>query len=124
MSKIRINSSIINEVDNKKTIVKTIGIKENNKISYNDNKVNVTILINDNKINMTREEKEYILKLNFDCNNDTKGTYLIEEIGTLEIEIKTKNLKITMNNVYIEYELKLGEEYLGIYKYNLEFEVI
>ena len=124
MSKIRINSSIINEVDNKKTIIKTIGIKENNKISYNDNKVNVTILINDNKIIMTKEEKEYILKLNFDCNNDTKGTYLIEEIGTLEIEIKTKNLKITMNNVYIEYELKLGEEYLGIYKYNLEFEVI
>lgn len=124
MSKIKIKTSLKATDSNEKIIIKEfIGIKNDNRIIYNDDKVSVTILLINNTIKMKRLTDEYTIELLFDNKKTTNGIYTINDLRkTLDLKIKTYILNIDDNNIIIEYEIINFDK--TRFRYDLNYEVI
>lgn len=105
MSKINLNASLISEDENLN--IETTGIKTNKKLVYKENDITVTILILNNKIEMNRTCNDYKINLIFEQNKKTISTYNVFGMPKVfELETLTKILKISDNEIKIEYELE------------------
>ena len=104
MSKINLSAHILSDSDNIK--IKTLGIKQRNKIIYKENNINVTIIIFSNRIEMKRVCEFYEINLIFEKNKITKSTYQFDSSKVLELNTLTKNLLINDNLIKIDYELE------------------
>ena len=114
---IEIKSSLFNITDNIDTSYNTKGFYENNKITYKENDIDVTILINDNKIHMTRETNAYKLDMIF-SNDESKSTYFLKEENlSFDIDITTKSLSILKNKIKINYIVDCE------YEFTLKYDV-
>ena len=99
-----------------------LGKIENNIIIYEEENINVAIIIESDKITLTRKTSDYQLELLFDLNNETEGSYFINEINqNIKLNIKTSLLKFVDNKLEIRYSVntKEGESY-----FRLEYEVL
>lgn len=86
------------------TNINTFGIKNKNKITYNEETVTNTILQEDNKIILIRENDEFKNILIFDLNKETISEYLLKENNlTIELNIKTNLVEIEDNNIKVRY---------------------
>ncbi len=86
------------------TNIDTFGIKNKNKITYNEETVTNTILQEDNKIILIRENDEFKNILIFDLNKETISEYLLKENNlTIELNIKTNLVEIEDNNIKVRY---------------------
>lgn len=86
------------------TNIDTFGIKNKNKITYNEETVTNTILQEDNKIILIRENDEFKNILIFDLNKETISEYLLKENDlTIELNIKTNLVEIEDNNIKVRY---------------------
>lgn len=102
---------------------KSNGIRENNKVEYLEDGVNVTILIEESRILLKRENEEYRLEFIFDKKENSTGIYYIKEEDIyLEIPIQTNTLMIHENKIELEYEL-IQDGYTDQKRYILLFEV-
>lgn len=102
---------------------KSNGIRENNKVEYLEDGVNVTILIEESRILLKRENEEYRLEFIFDKKENSTGIYYIKEEDIyLEIPIQTNTLMIHENKIELEYEL-IQDGYTDKKRYILLFEV-
>lgn len=102
---------------------KSNGIRENNKIEYLEDGVNVMILIEESRILLKRENEEYRLEFIFDKKENSTGIYYIKEEDIyLEIPIQTNTLMIHENKIELEYEL-IQDGYTDQKRYILLFEV-
>lgn len=126
MSKILVNTNLKTDECNRPIVNSNIrGIYHDNQILYNDGNIKVTLLLNDNKIEMKRVTKEYKIKMFFDLNNETKGTYDILDLNlAMDLFITTKKLEIGKNNIALVYDLKINDEFIGNYDLKLEYEVL
>ncbi len=116
MAKIKI-VSIINEQKNFYN-----GIKNKNSIIYKENDILVHINYDDD-ISITRENKDYKITLNFNKNEKTKIKYTLKEYNKyLELELITKNIKVTNNSIDISYKIIDNNE--QNINFRLEFEEI
>jgi len=123
MSKIRINSTLINLTEKEKTIYEGLGIKNNNKIQYKDNNIIVTLDLKD-EIILKRKSKEYEIIMKFK-ENTSKGIYNIFEFNSnIPLEIVTKKIIKEENKISIEYKLYIDKQLIGDYIYELSYEVI
>lgn len=111
MSKVKIKYSIKNS--NETICNECLGILNNKKISYCDNKIMTTFNID--TLELIRKSDDYEIKILF--NNNI--CYINNNGNELKIELKIKNLKKEINKIYIEYILSNE-----IYSYKLEYEVI
>lgn len=94
----------------------TDGIKKNNKITYKENNILVSVNILKNKIKMNRKCSEYEINLLFDKNKDTISTYSVfGGLKKFDLNTKTKNLIITEDKIIIEYNLEGND-----FKFTLE----
>ena len=84
------------------------GIKNGEKIAYNDNGVMTVITLGENVF--LERKKDYLIKLGFCINNSMKGTYIIPE-GSLDVHTETKELICDENSVKIVYSLFINKEY-------------
>ena len=103
-------------IDNKKVI----GLKEENKIFYNDGNMSVTILLADNKITMERLCDEYTLTLPFELKKNTKGRYFSNKLNLwLPLDIFTDKILISEKTVRAMYSIEDKK-----FDFIIEFEVI
>lgn len=105
---------IVNLKENDKFVFKNkifFGVKTENKISYKENEIMVTIFEYDNKIIMKRVAKDYEINLQFVENTNTTGKYFINN-GNLWLPLYTFTDKILVDDssIIIEYKLNLEEE--------------
>ena len=86
------------------TDIDTFGIKNKNKITYNEETVTNTILQEDNKLILIRENNEFKNILIFDLNKETISEYLLKENDlTIELNIKTNLVEIEDNYIKVRY---------------------
>ncbi|MEG2322038.1 MAG: hypothetical protein RSB71_00915 [Bacilli bacterium] len=101
MSKINIRIKINNE-----PFIIYQAIKINNKIIYNDNDCLVTLIIKDNIV-MTRENKDYLISLDFINKQDSCGNcYLKKENFNTLLDIKTNSIIKDKTSLQIKYYIK------------------
>lgn len=118
MSKILIESSL--KSNNEIHYFKGKGIKNNNKIIYQDEKVQTKIVI-DNIITIERKS-DYKLILNLKEGIKLKGKY-INNYGTFIVEtIMTKFIK-KENEYEITYKLMVDEKEIDTFTYKLKFSL-
>ena len=100
------------------TNIDTFGIKNKNKITYNEETVTNTILQEDNKLILIRENNEFKNILIFDLNKETISEYLLKENDlTIELNIKTNLVEIEDNYIKVRY-LVIDSD--NEYEYNIE----
>lgn len=94
------------------------GIKNNNSIVFKDQEVMFNLTILDDKVLLTRKNDEYVLELEL-SKDKSKGTYLIDKIGNIELKLILKELIIEDDKIKIEYIL--NDE---LFVLELNYEVI
>ena len=107
MKKIKIHS-ILSNSDNETTIVdeEVMFDEVDNVITYMEDDLKVSISIFETFVKMRRCNEDYDLNLEFDLNEDKVCKYFVKSIGLeLDLLVRTKELEIYDNRVYIKYEL-------------------
>ena len=97
----------INLKENNKLVIdnkKVTGIKNENKITYLDDNMTVTILIDDNTITMKRISDDYNLTLSFAEKTNTRGKYFLNNSNLwLPLDIFTDKILVSEKTVKIIY---------------------
>lgn len=107
MSKISIKTSL--KYQGEITNYDVNGIKNINKIMYQEDNYKVTIIINKDSIKLIRKNKEIMLEIEFINNKKVIGYYtLLDGNNKLELDIYTK--KLIIQDTYIEIEYELNDE--------------
>ena len=121
MKKIKIHS-ILSNSDNETTIVdEEVMVDEvDNVITYMEDDLKVSISIFETFVKMRRCNEDYDLNLEFDLNEDKVCKYSVKSIGLdLDLLVRTKELEIYDNRVYIKYELFNDQKSIGEFEYKL-----
>ena len=104
MEKVNLNAKLKSVEDD--LDINTVGVINKNKIIYQEDNINVTILIFDNKIEMNRTCNEYKIKLIFEKNNHTVSTYnVFGAPKVFSLDLFTTKLNIDDKRIEIEYIL-------------------
>jgi uncharacterized beta-barrel protein YwiB (DUF1934 family) len=123
MKKVHINSKLINNL-NEEAIVDIDGeyIENENKISYYEKNILVTISIGD-KVIVERFHTDYKIKLIFKENEKNITQYEIFNPKMIfDLEVETLSLEKKVNSLYIKYRLKLNNEDMGLFIFEINFE--
>ena len=121
MKKIKIHS-ILSNSDNETTIVdeEVMFDEVDNVITYMEDDLKVSIFIFETFVKMRRCNEDYDLNLEFDLNEDKVCKYSVKSIGLdLDLLVRTKELEIYDNRVYIKYELFNDQKSIGEFEYKL-----
>ena len=121
MKKIKIHS-ILSNLDNETTIVdeEVMFDEVDNVITYMEDDLKVSISIFETFVKMRRCNEDYDLNLEFDLNEDKVCKYSVKSIGLdLDLLVRTKELEIYDNRVYIKYELFNDQKSIGEFEYKL-----
>ena len=121
MKKIKIHS-ILSNSDNETTIVdeEVMFDEVDNVITYMEDDLKVSISIFETFVKMRRCNEDYDLNLEFDLNEDKVCKYSVKSIGLdLDLLVRTKELEIYDNRVYIKYELFNDQKSMGEFEYKL-----
>ena len=98
-------------------------IYKDNKLSFKDENDSIKITINKDNIVMDKESLASQITFNFIKGKKTEVRYYIKIFNSyLNTDILTNVLEITDNRIYIEYELWVEEEYMGVFKYELQIK--
>ena len=121
MKKIKIHS-ILSNSDNETTIVdeEVMFDEVDNVITYMEDDLKVSISIFETFVKMRRCNEDYDLNLEFDLNEDKVCKYSVKSIGLdLDLLVRTKELEIDDNCIYIKYELFNDQKSIGEFEYKL-----
>lgn len=100
------------------------GIRTDNKIIFKENDINVTIMFEDNRISMNRSTKDYTIRMKFVNNSSSSGSYYLNDYKeSINLNIETLSFINNDNNVYLDYNLFMADEFIGHFTYSLELEV-
>ena len=116
--KIRIKGFLKDKDEGTITNIDAFGIKNKNKITYNEETVANTVLQEDDKLILIRENDEFKNILIFDLNKETISEYLLKENDlTIELNIRTNLVEIDDNYIKVRY-LVIDSD--NEYEYNIE----
>lgn len=116
--KIRIKGFLKDIDEGTITNIDAFGIKNKNKITYNEEIVANTVLQEDDKLILIRENDEFKNILIFDLNKETISEYLLKENDlTIELNIRTNLVEIDDNYIKVRY-LVIDSD--NEYEYNIE----
>lgn len=116
--KIRIKGFLKDIDEGTITNIDAFGIKNKNKITYNEETVANTVLQEDDKLILIRENDEFKNILIFDLNKETISEYLLKENDlTIELNIRTNLVEINDNYIKVRY-LVIDSD--NEYEYNIE----
>lgn len=98
--------------------------KENNIMTFLSDNEKFKITLNDNII-LEKDNDESLIVFDFKLNEETSSKYYIKDLDFyIDTKIKTKQLEIKDNYIFIEYDLWLSDEYTGNFKYELKFKEV
>lgn len=116
--KIRINGYLKNINDNNKTIINTFGIKQKKIISFMNDNIKHKIILADDLITLIRENEEFVNIIRFAKNKELLSEYTLKENNfTIDLNIKTLDVKISDNFILIKYVVIESDE---TYEYKIE----
>ncbi len=96
---------------------------KNESLKYKFDNNNMVIKIKKDNIIMEKDSEESKIIFDFKLNKKTEGTYLIKNINLyINIEALTNKIIRNDNYIYIEYEVWLSSEYVGIFKYQIDIK--
>ena len=96
---------------------------KNNILSFKDENDSIKITINNDNIIMDKESIASNITFNFIKDRKTEVKYYIKLFDSyLNTCILTNKLEISNRRIYIEYELWVEDEYMGIFKYELNIK--
>ena len=100
------------------------GVKTGNKITYQEDKIMVTILISDNKIIVKRVENDYQILLEFEQQKNNTSKYFINNDNLwLPLDTFTDKILVDDSSIRIKYELKLDNKPTK-FLFEIQYEVI
>ncbi len=121
MSKIMINGGVFSKND-EELIDNVKAVYKDNVIAYNLNGITIKITTFPDKLLITRENDDMKLNLEFEENKRLVSKYLIKDLGlNVKVETKTKKLIMNDNNLKVEYDLFMNEEFSDSFTFNLEW---
>lgn len=121
MSKIMINGGVFSKND-EELIDNVKAVYKDNLIAYNLNGITIKITTFPDKLLITRENDDMKLNLEFEENKRLVSKYLIKDLGlNVKVETKTKKLIMNDNNLKVEYDLFMNEEFSDSFTFNLEW---
>lgn len=126
MSKIKIKTSL-NTINEMSANIENeiVGEFNDNEIMYNEGDIKVFINIYDDKISMSRINDDYVIKMDFVNGSITEGTYDIKDVNAkFNLAVETNELVIEEKRLFVNYHLNLNNEDMGIFKFELTYEVI
>lgn len=98
--------------------------KENNIMTFLSYNEKFKMTLNDNII-LEKDNDESLIVFDFKLNEETSSKYYIKDLDFyIDTKIKTKQLEIKDNYIFIEYDLWLSDEYTGNFKYELKFKEV
>lgn len=98
-----------------------VGTYKKNILSFKTTMDDIIITIKDNNIVMEKNNSDSLITFDFKKGKTTQTKYYIKQIDFyMDASVKTNVLKINDKNIYIEYELTLGQEKVGLFKYKVE----
>lgn len=116
--KIRINGYLKNINDNNKTIINTFGIKQKKIISFTNDNIKHKIILADDLITLIRGNEEFVNIIRFAKNKELLSEYTLKENNfTIDLSIKTLDVKISDNFILIKYVVIESDE---TYEYKIE----
>lgn len=118
----KISMKTVNQTSKEAININCTCIFNKNKIKYIHDSINYSIIINKNNLIITRENKEFLNYMIYQNNKNTLGNYLLKENNmNFDLNIKTEELIIKENNIYIKYKIL---ESKNIFEISIEMEDI
>lgn len=109
-----------NITENEIELIKEKAILAKNKLTYIKDNVKHTILIKEEEIILLRESEDFKNILTFSKNRSILSQYIIKENNLcLQIEVKTIDIKLNEQEIYIKYEI-IDSNTIYEYKINME----
>lgn len=103
--RIKIKGYLKNITDNEIFEFEEKGIKNKDKITFNNNNVKYSIKCNNSEIILIRDGDDFVNTFVFNKKN-SNSNYLLKENGyDMDMEVITSNIEISDELIYIEYEI-------------------
>lgn len=103
--RIKIKGYLKNITDNEIFEFEEKGIKNKDRITFNNNNVKYSIKCNNSEIILIRDGNDFINTFVFNKKN-SNSNYLLKENGyDMDMEVITSNMEISDELIYIEYEI-------------------
>ena len=103
--RIKIKGYLKNITDNEIFEFEEKGIRNKNKITFNNNNVKYSIKCDNNEIILIRDGDDFVNTFVFNKKN-SNSNYLLKENGyDMDMEVITSNMEISDELIYIEYEI-------------------
>lgn len=121
MSKIKINSIVFGK-ETTKYEISTNGIKKDSIITYKDDNSLVSITILDGIVSIKRENNDMIQNLKFEKDKQHLTNYYIKDLNMdIILKTNTNHLIISNNNIRVEYDLFMNDEFSDTFTFALEW---
>ena len=103
--RIKIKGYLKNITDNEIFEFEEKGIRNKNKITFNNNNIKYSIKCDNNEIILIRDGDDFVNTFVFNKKN-SNSNYLLKENGyDMDMEVITSNIEISDELIYIEYEI-------------------
>ena len=103
--RIKIKGYLKNITDNEIFEFEERGIRNKNKITFNNNNIKYSIKCDNNEIILIRDGDDFVNTFVFNKKN-SNSNYLLKENGyDMDMEVITSNIEISDELIYIEYEI-------------------
>lgn len=122
MSKINLKAMLHNITEDKYFSNEVKGIKTDNIVKFIDGDIVVVLELFEDKINLKRSSNEYNIYMTFKLDELTKGTYKINSLGSLDLDVKTTLIDIKDNIIEIEYQMIIDNSEVQKFNYKIEYE--
>ena len=103
--RIKVKGYLRNITDNEIFEFEERGIKNKDKITFNNNDIKYSIKCNDNEIMMIRDGNDFVNTFIFN-NNNSKSNYLLKDNNyDIDIDVELNNMNICDNYLDIAYKI-------------------
>ena len=103
--RIKIKGYLKNITDNEIFEFEEKGIKNKDRITFNNNNVKYSIKCNNSEIILIRDGDDFVNTFVFNKKNSNSNYFLKENGYDMDMEVITSNMEISDELIYIEYEI-------------------
>ena len=121
MAKICLRTVLHNKTEQKFFNSEVNAILDKNRIKYLDKDVTVILELEENTLNIIRRSNEYDILLPLKKGKKQTGSYHINGLGTLDLEVETTKLEIGDTTLDVHYKMIVDKESVSEFEFLLEY---
>ena len=103
--RIKINGYLRNNTENNLISFNEKGIKNKDRITFNNSNIKYSIKCDNNEIILIRDGDDFVNTFVFNKKNSNSNYFLKENGYDMDMEVITSNIEISDELIYIEYEI-------------------